>query len=703
MAMKYYVIVLYIATLQDYGSPLVHTDTVIQCPVFCKCNRQKKTAMCNAEVPTKHHLTYIPRLPEYVTDFKFTGNRFPNVTKETLFNLTYNTIVTLTLQESKIKLIAPDAFVDLTYLQHLEINQCMDISPENISKTFRYMNKSLPWKLYFKNNNWRSLPQDMFTDLQGSSLQLLSFFKNDFTNIDGRVFSNLSHLKELLFTSNVHLKSISLKGIPESLTKLDLSSCDFDRIPSFCDGNKSLVPSIINLNLQDNRIRKVNKTSFACLDNLKELNLNKNSIHTLKDNVFLHLRAIEKLSVSNQHKSLKRIYKFAFNSSTLKLLNLANNQLDIKTPDIFNYTPNLQNLNLENNRIHLQDTFIRRTFIPLKRLSNLILKHTGLSIIPPGLFPYLPSLRKLDLSSNSIQGWNDNPLVFGNITWLEKFYIRDNNIKLINKTSFPPMMLQNLQLIDLSVNDFACTCDLMWFRDWIKQPKQVRLLNWYKDFKCKYPPKMNGKLLRDYNPTPESCKEPNQIIAIAVSSAVVCVTVVLAITVLYKARWHIRYWIYLLRAKSHGYSAIGGDVDYRYDGFVVYCEEDREWVHGVLIEKMEKEQGYKLCVHYRDFDVGKLVVDNIIECMEQSRKIIMVLSNAFARSDWCQFELRVSQGRLFETNTDVLVLVMLEEINAKNLTSALKTAITTTTYAAWTNDNLGQTQFWDQLCSTFAK
>lgn len=702
MKTKYYIVCLYIAILQNYGSPLAYKDKEIKCPEFCKCDQKSKTAMCTANRPTKHQLTYIPRLPEYVTNFTFTGNRFPNVTKETLFNLTYNSIVKLTLQQSKIKLIEPDAFVDLKYLQHLEINQCTDISPENISKTFRYMNKSLPWKLYFKNNNWRNIPQNMFTDLQGSSLQVLSFYKNDFTDIDGRVFSNLSNLKELIFTSNIHLKSISLKGFPPFLTKLDLSSCSFDMLPSFCDGKTSLVPSIFKLNLQNNRIRKINKTSFACLDNLQELDLDENHIHTLKDNVLLHLRAIEKLSLRQQHKSLKQIYKLAFNSSTLKSLNLADNELQMQTPEIFNSTPNLKNLNLQNNRIRLPENLITKTFLPLKKLTNLILQNTALNVIPSGLFPNLPSLRKLDLSINGIRGWNDDPLVFGNITWLEKLYLNGNNIKLINRTSFPPMMLQNLKFIDLSVNDYSCTCHLMWFRDWTKQPKQVQLHGWYKEYKCKFPPEMNGKFLIDYNPTPESCKEPNQMIPIIVSSVVVCVTVVIVITILYKARWHIRYWIYLLRAKSHGYSAIDGNEDYKYDGFVVYCDEDRQWVHGVLLAKMEKELGYRLCIHLRDFEVGKLVVDNIVECMGQSRKIIIVLSNAFTRSGWCQFELRVSMDRIFKTHTDVLVLVMLEEINYKNLTCALNTAISSTTYAAWTEDMTGQTHFWDQLSSAFA-
>jgi toll-like receptor 13 len=41
--------------------------------------------------------------------------------------------------------------------------------------------------------------------------------------------------------------------------------------------------------------------------------------------------------------------------------------------------------------------------------------------------------------------------------------------------------------------------------------------------------------------------------------------------------------------------------------------------------------------------VGKLIVDNIVENMKESRKVILVMSNAFARSEWCQFEVLLAQ------------------------------------------------------------
>ena len=80
-------------------------------------------------------------------------------------------------------------------------------------------------------------------------------------------------------------------------------------------------------------------------------------------------------------------------------------------------------------------------------------------------------------------------------------------------------------------------------------------------------------------------------------------------------------------------------VNYTYDAFVSYCAEDRFWVHDVLMKTLEEYYGFKLCIHYRDFPVGGDIPETIITSMEESRDIILVLSNMTVKSKWCQFEI----------------------------------------------------------------
>ena len=125
-----------------------------------------------------------------------------------------------------------------------------------------------------------------------------------------------------------------------------------------------------------------------------------------------------------------------------------------------------------------------------------------------------------------------------------------------------------------------------------------------------------GKLLNIFS---EDCTEHQTLtvtIIVVISCFILVVMAIITITV-YKMRWHIRYWIYLIRAKHRKYTRLS-NTDYVYDGFVVYCDADREWVHEKLVPVLEEEHGHKLCIHYRDFQVGKLIVDNIVENMKES-------------------------------------------------------------------------------------
>jgi hypothetical protein len=50
-------------------------------------------------------------------------------------------------------------------------------------------------------------------------------------------------------------------------------------------------------------------------------------------------------------------------------------------------------------------------------------------------------------------------------------------------------------------------------------------------------------------------------------------------------------------------------------------------VYGPLQTYLEKNQGFKLGLHERDFEAGKYIADNIIDAINTSKKIIFVISS----------------------------------------------------------------------------
>ena len=84
--------------------------------------------------------------------------------------------------------------------------------------------------------------------------------------------------------------------------------------------------------------------------------------------------------------------------------------------------------------------------------------------------------------------------------------------------------------------------------------------------------------------------------------------------------------------------APGEGPEKTYDAFVSYAHQDSDWVLGSLLKHLEEpgqsraRRASKLCIHQRDFVVGKPIIDNIIDSIAASRHTIVILSNNFVRS-----------------------------------------------------------------------
>ena len=120
--------------------------------------------------------------------------------------------------------------------------------------------------------------------------------------------------------------------------------------------------------------------------------------------------------------------------------------------------------------------------------------------------------------------------------------------------------------------------------------------------------------------------------------------------------------------------------------------------------QLEAKYNLRLCLHDRDWLAGRDIVENIVHSIEHSRKTILIVSNAYAISHWCHFELAMVQTQIFENDRDNLILVLLEEIDDCNLSPRLRLQMKRQTYIEWSADNeTGQQLFWAKLGEALKK
>ncbi|KAF4088379.1 hypothetical protein AMELA_G00082360 [Ameiurus melas] len=140
-----------------------------------------------------------------------------------------------------------------------------------------------------------------------------------------------------------------------------------------------------------------------------------------------------------------------------------------------------------------------------------------------------------------------------------------------------------------------------------------------------------------------------------------------------------------------------------YDAFISYNSADEEWVMKQLLPNLEGS-GFRLCLHHRDFEPGRNIIDNIVAAVYNSRKTVCVISQNFLCSEWCSLEIQLASYRLFDEMQDVLLLVFLENIHERQLSAyhRMRKIMLKKTYLQWpgldcTDPIKAQELFWTQL------
>ncbi|XP_076071292.1 uncharacterized protein LOC143042734 [Mytilus galloprovincialis] len=671
-----------------------------QCPnQVCTCYTSSKLAKCS-------RLTYIPTFPKYVKSIHLQNNKLYTLTRHLFSNITRYYIQSLSLVSNSVRHVDDEAFIDLKFLRSLEISNEKRLNITYFKKAFSGRGTTFE-KIRLEDNGWAFVPDFVVTSSALTNITEIHLGRNSFSNFSMKGISNLKNLKTLDMSQNKLITFI----IPTivNIRKLILNNNDIVRLPRFCVNNSdaSNVPRLRSIFLNENALSKIDPKTFNCLPSLEILQLNGNRLNVLLPSTFETMPQLKNLSIEKN--KFTKIYGKAFQSLSLHRLNMGFNNFHfhrlrgVDLDNIFLHNPKLKYLDLTSNFL-IGSHILHRMFRPLTNLTNLNLHSTRLTWIPPEAFQSLRSLKRLTLQGNSLSSWNDR--LFKPMNNLRYLNLQGNYISLINESSFPDGMLNRLEVLDLSKNHFACTCDLMWFRDWIrnKNLSLPKLINFPRDYKCIYPEKMHRVLLKDYNPTKESCTPWNPLFTIAITLASFTVLCLVLILAAYKCHSNIRNYCYLFRLhtlKRKGYIRLNSSEDYEYHAFVVYCDSDRKWVHNIFLPKLENE-GFKLCIHFRDFDVGVSKTENVDTYLKKCWKIIVIMSNEFAKSEWCQWELEFSQDRRRRQGRNAFLPIMLKTINSKHMISPIRTLLKTTPYVTH-QTGVGEDLFWKAVIEGIQK
>ena len=99
--------------------------------------------------------------------------------------------------------------------------------------------------------------------------------------------------------------------------------------------------------------------------------------------------------------------------------------------------------------------------------------------------------------------------------------------------------------------------------------------------------------------------------------------------------------------------------------------------------------------------IGVTVLQNIIDCLDQSQVFITVLSPGYVNSTWCMFELFLAQSRMKQMS-NLIVIVKQSIKDVSRLDKRLQVILKLWTYLPWPNAKNNENEknlFWQRLTS----
>ena len=342
--------------------------------------------------------------------------------------------------------------------------------------------------------------------------------------------------------------------------------------------------------------------------------------------------------------------------------------------------------------------------------SHLILSHNNIEMLCH-THSYLNNISLLDLSWNKIYKICSNVLI--EMVDLKHLILTNNMIQdidldlqlsslsilfldnnVLEKLPNSIQNIQNLETIRITGNKLRCDCDTYWMTAWLIT--SISIVEDPYSLIC-FSGKGRGKRLIDLHQDDVGCYDP--LIYALVGLGVAFVLIGILVTVIYRYRGYIKVWLYA-RFGFHPWDRVKENPQLKdYDAFVAYCRKDVGWVLKTLLPYLEAPQcGYHLCVHDRDFVPGVAITKNIMTAIEYSRRTILVLTPDFLKSGWCDLEFQAAHERTLNDRSNYLIVVLLKEVEVKDLDETLKLYMKTNTYVC-VDDNW----FWRKMLYAMPK
>lgn len=371
------------------------------------------------------------------------GNRIEKIDAHAFVNLP--NLMKLDLQRNKLSTLNMNAFVNVS---SPSVPFSLNVSENELHEIEVNPNSVTPLHLSHLDasaNQMQNIPHSLLA-FCSRSITRLDFKLNRVSKLNENAFRNLSRLESLSLATNqiyfVHKRAFMHL---DSLQVLDLSE---NRIEDLYSETFRTMKNLRILNLAKNNLRSLSNDLFA-RTSLEAIDLSGNLLDVMPSNAISEVgETLRKLDLSNNH--IEHLDSTMFAAVTgLSSLNLVGNKLSILPDNVFTSVGNLLTLDLSVNPLRAN---FKELFHYVQKLRYLNLAETGLTEVPP--LP-LPNLIELRLSRNRIEKLSS--VSVDNLGQLRRLYLDHNRFRTLPSNAWP--YLVSLKELDVSNNPIKVSDD----------------------------------------------------------------------------------------------------------------------------------------------------------------------------------------------------------------------------------------------------
>ncbi|KAL3842876.1 hypothetical protein ACJMK2_020851 [Sinanodonta woodiana] len=695
----------------------------------CECNADHETVTLRCRrtnpdtLPLNTRVLNITGLEyEHLTQPHFNHARWASVTKlylrggsvNSVFDNTFWNVRNLThLQISfpDVYYISFDAFSRLTKLRSLDLSRNYYISfyeGANSLNVTEFTNNLDELNLQLLVSSWtqRQLNETFCIPLKRSSIKRMELSHSNVRNIDPTALSLLKTSLEELHMVNVDLSFVFYS---------DMFCGKFDCIQQeSSDTSFSPMKSVESFESISNAV-----SYYNCLfplfqaNNLRMNNIMLETIITKENVTYKSLNCNRdvkgRFELKNNRIRVLDI-KFDPNMPMYREVDLSNNGLEYLSLNATSHFTILNWISLTQNNLGAMENYTE--FVDLFAhnldLTSIDLSFNNLKRLPIDFFVNNRKLNTIIISNNLL---SSQLFRIEHLNKLEYFDISNNNILFLDSNllrTFESMKFEMVSnhshlrqfSINLAGNIFKCECDTKSFIQWILTT-QVTLVH-RESYICEM--KKNVIKINDNSPKDiEQICDRSKIILmtslITLFSAGILVIIGIILIGSYRRCLNLRHIKFLIEKYRKE------DPPNKHLVFLSFCSSDRDFVYRYIIDELKDTLSARLdaskddivCIGDIHFEPGRYILDEIIRCTQNSCVVLLVVSEAFCKSHYCDFEALCA-----ELEKKPIILMFLEDVDPKCMSKIMYKHFQRYTRVKWTRngDEFELVPSWAKVCDS---